>query len=71
MTRAEVDSLDKASLADLLLRQAEQIAELEARLVGMERRFAEVERHGLRGAGASARGEVNRFALALTSSRRT
>jgi hypothetical protein len=71
MTRAEVDSLDKASLADLLLRQAEQIAELEARLVGMERRFAEVERHGLRAAGPSTRTEINRFALALTSSRRT
>jgi hypothetical protein len=71
MTRAEVDSLDKASLADLLVRQAEQIAELEARLVGMERRFAEVERHGLRGAGQSAGAEINRFALVLTNSRRT
>jgi hypothetical protein len=71
MTRAALDSLDKAALANLLLRQAEQIAELEARLIGMEHRFAEVERRTLRSTQPSARSETNRFALALTSSRRT
>jgi rRNA maturation protein Nop10 len=60
MNRAELDSLDRASLVDLALRQAERIAELVARLAEMEQRFAELERRAVRGAAPFARAESKR-----------
>lgn len=60
MNRADFDSLDKASLIDLVLRQAERIAELEARLADMDRRFSELERRAIRGAAPFARPEKKR-----------
>src|SRR5579872_438651 len=60
MNRAYLDSLDKAALVDLALRQAARIAELEARLAEMERRFAELERRVHRGAAPFARPEDKR-----------
>jgi transposase len=67
MNRAELESLDRASLVDLALRQAERIAELEARLAEMDRRFAEMERRfeelerrAARGAAPFARPEGKR-----------
>src|SRR3954449_7617626 len=62
MSRADLMALDKAALADLVLRQAERIAALEARLAGMERRFEELERRATRGAAPFARPEGKRSA---------
>ena len=44
MNRAELDSLDKTALVELVLRQAGRIAQLEARLAEQEQRLAEFER---------------------------
>lgn len=60
MNRAYLDSLDKAALVELVLRQAERIAGLEAQLAGLEERFAELERRALRGAAPFARAESKR-----------
>ena len=60
MHRADLEALDNATLADLVLRQAERVAELEAWLVEMERRFEELERRALRGAAPFARPEGKR-----------
>jgi transposase len=60
VNRADFDSLDKASLVDLALRQAERIAELEARLAQMEQRLAEIEARMHRGAAPFARAESKR-----------
>ena len=60
MNRADLESLDKASLVDLALRQAERIAVLETRLAEMEQRFAALERRAVRGAAPFARGESRR-----------
>src|SRR5215212_752517 len=60
MNRANLDSLDKASLVDLALRQAERIAELEARLTEMGQRLTELERRAVRGAAPFARAEKKR-----------
>jgi len=60
MNRGELDSLDKIALVDLVLRQAERIAELEARLAEQEQRFAELERRAMRGAAPFARPESKR-----------
>jgi hypothetical protein len=62
MNRADLESLDKTSLVDLALRQAERIAGLEARLAEMEQRFAELERRAVRGAAPFARPESKRSA---------
>jgi hypothetical protein len=40
MNRAELEVLDRTSLVELALRQAERIAELETRLAEIKRRFA-------------------------------
>src|SRR5262249_40891673 len=60
MNRADLESLDKARLVELALRQAERIAELEARLAGLEGRFAGRERRAVRGAAPFARPESKR-----------
>lgn len=44
MNRADLEALDKATLAALVLRQAERIAALEARLAEMGPRFEELQR---------------------------
>lgn len=62
MNRAELESLDKALLVELALRQVERIAELEALLAGLEGRFAELERRAARGAAPFARSESKRSA---------
>src|SRR4051794_41790262 len=62
MSRADLMALDKAALADLVLRQAERIAALEARLAGMERRFEGLGRRAARGAAPFARPEGKRSA---------
>jgi hypothetical protein len=69
MNRAELESLDKTSLVQLVLRQAARIAELESRqaglegrLVELERRFAEPERQSIRGAAPFARPQDERSA---------
>src|SRR5829696_8925642 len=60
MNRADLEALDRATLADLVLRQAERMVELEARLAEMERRFEELERRASRGAAPFARPESKR-----------
>ena len=60
MNRADLQALDKATLADLVLRQAERIAALEARLAEMGQRFEELERRAARGAAPFARPEGKR-----------
>jgi transposase len=60
MNRDDLDSLDKATLIDLVLRQAERIAALEARLAEMEERFAELERRAVRGAAPFSRPQSKR-----------
>src|SRR5689334_5659048 len=62
MNRADLEALDKATLADLVLRQAERIAALEARLAETGRRFEELERRAARGAAPFARQEGKRSA---------
>jgi hypothetical protein len=62
MTRGDLDSLDKAALIDLVLRQAEQIRDLTARLSEMDRRFADLERRAMRGAAPFSRPESKRSA---------
>ncbi len=62
MNRAELESLDKASLVDLVLRQGERIAALEAQLVELAGRLAELERRAVRGAAPFARAEEKRSA---------
>jgi len=62
MNRADLEALDKATLADLVLRQAERIAALEARLAETGRRFEELERRAARGAAPFARPEGKRSA---------
>lgn len=62
MNRAELESLDKADLVELALRQAARIAALEARLAELDRRFAELERLAMRGAAPFARPESKRSA---------
>jgi transposase len=62
MNRAELESLDKASLLELALRQAARIAELEGRLAEFERRFEELERQSMRGAAPFARPQDKRAA---------
>lgn len=60
MNRADLMALDKTTLADLVLRQAERIAALEARLAETGRRFEELERRAARGAAPFARPEGKR-----------
>ena len=60
MNRADLEALDKATLADLVLRQAERIATLEVRLTEMGQRFEEMERRAARGAAPFARPESKR-----------
>lgn len=60
MNRAELESLDKAVLVELALRQAERIAEMERRLDEMERRFEALERRAMRGAAPFARPDDKR-----------
>src|SRR4051812_41266877 len=60
MNRADLEALDNAVLADLVLRQSERIAALEARLAEMGRRFEELERRASRGAAPFARPEGKR-----------
>lgn len=60
MKRDDLDSLDKASLVDLALRQAQRIGELEARLTEMEVRFVALERRLVRGAAPFGRPESKR-----------
>lgn len=62
MNRADLMALDKTTLADLVLRQAERIAALEARLAETGRRFEELERRAARGAAPFARPEGKRSA---------
>ena len=50
MNRADLMALDKTTLADLVLRQAERIAALEARLAETGQRFEELERRAARAA---------------------
>lgn len=63
MNRTDLEALDKATLADLVLRQAERIAALEARLAEAGRRFEELERRAARGAAPFARPEGKRSPL--------
>jgi transposase len=60
MNRADLESLDKARLVELALRQTERISALEAQLAGLEGRFAELERRAFRGAAPFARAESKR-----------
>src|SRR3954471_19679658 len=62
MNRADLEALDNAVLADLVLRQSERIAALEARLAEMGRRFEERERRAPRAAAPCARPEGKRSA---------
>lgn len=62
MTRAELESLDKASLVNLALRLTERNAEVEARQVDLERRFDELSRLVVRGAAPFSRPESKRTA---------
>jgi transposase len=62
MTRAELESLDKASLVEVALRLAERGAELEARQIDLERRFDELSRLVVRGAAPFSRPESKRSA---------
>src|SRR3954453_5098030 len=57
MNRADLMALDKTTLADLVLRQAERIPPPEARLAETGRRFEELERRVARGAAPFARPE--------------
>ena len=56
MKRKELEKLDKATLIDLVERQAERIASLEARLLEMAARLEEIERRAMRGAAPFSRG---------------
>jgi hypothetical protein len=60
MNRTELDSLDKASLVEVVLRLTERIAELEGRLAQLEQRLAEAGRRAVRGAAPFARPERKR-----------
>src|SRR4051812_9228262 len=60
MNRADLEALDNAVLADLVLRQSERIAPLEAPPAEMGRRFEERERRASRGAAPFARREGKR-----------
>ena len=60
MKRSELEALDKADLVALAERQAERIAELEARLSGMDGRLEELERRAMRGAAPFAREDAKR-----------
>lgn len=62
MDRATLESLDRATLVELALRQAERIAELGGQFAEMERRFEELERRVMRGAAPFARPEGKRSA---------
>ena len=62
MDRAKLESLDTATLVELVLRQTERIAELGGQLADMERRFEELERRSMRGAAPFARPEGKRSA---------
>jgi hypothetical protein len=60
MNRTDLEALDKATLADLVLRQAERIAALKARLAEVGWRFEELDRRAARGAAPFARPEGKR-----------
>jgi len=60
MNRADLDSLDRTSLIELVLRQAERIAALEGQLAELGQRLAELERRSVRGAAPFARPESKR-----------
>lgn len=60
MKRSELEALDKADLVALAERQAGRIAELEARLSGMDGRLEELERRTMRGAAPFAREDAKR-----------
>ena len=60
MNRSELEALDKSELVELAERQAERIADLEARLAGVDRRLEEIERKAMRGAAPFARPEDQR-----------
>src|SRR4051812_31934130 len=60
MNRADLMALDKTTLADLVRRQAERVAALEARIAEMGQRFEELERRAARGAAPFARPEGKR-----------
>jgi hypothetical protein len=60
MKRSELEALDKADLVALAERQAERIAELEARLSGVDGRLEELERRTMRGAAPFAREDAKR-----------
>lgn len=62
MNRAELESLDKASLVELALRQGERITVLETRLADLERRFEELARLAVRGAAPFSRPQSKRSA---------
>lgn len=62
MNRADLDSLDKAALVELGLRQEQQIADLKVQIAELERRFAELERRAMRGAAPFARPDSKRSA---------
>lgn len=70
MNRAELESLDKAALVDLALRQAARISELEAGLANLERRFEELARVALRGAAPFARPQTKRSSSPKRSGRK-
>ena len=55
MDRSELEALAKPDLIDLAERQAGRIAELEARLAGIDHRVEELERKAVRGAAPFAR----------------
>ena len=55
MKRSDLEALDKPGLVDLAERQAARIAELEARLAGVDGRLEELERRAMRGAAPFAR----------------
>jgi transposase len=60
MKRCDLDSLDRATLIDLVVRQADRIAALEGQLADLDQRFAELERRAVRGAAPFARPENKR-----------
>ena len=67
MNRRDLETLDREALVDLAERQARlieaqdrRIADLQAKLSGLEERFAALERQSLRGAAPFARPEAKR-----------
>jgi transposase len=58
--RRELERLDKSTLVDIVLQQAERIGELSARLAATDQRLEELERRAVRGAAPFARPENKR-----------